>query len=82
MTRQKKEILKKIDEIREWIAVDEELGCGCAPANFYAPLYEQIHELEEQLAKLSHYNSVAEMYNDDRWLQAQTGFANMPEIVF
>jgi hypothetical protein len=45
-------------------------------------LYEQIHELEEQLAKLSHYNSVAEMYNDDRWLQAQTGFANMPEIVF
>ena len=58
MTRQKKEILKKIDEIQTFIAVDEELGCGFAPARFYDELYEQIWELQEQLAKLSHYESV------------------------
>ena len=71
MTRQKKEILKKIADIEEWIAVDEEMGCGFAPADFYDPLYEEIHKLEEQLAKLMHYDRVFEMYNDDRWMQGQ-----------
>lgn len=33
MTRQKKEIIKKIDEIEMFIAADEELGCGFAPAD-------------------------------------------------
>lgn len=50
MTRQKKEILKKIDEIQTFIAVDEELGCGFAPAGFYDELYERIYKLEEQFA--------------------------------
>lgn len=72
MTRQKKEIIKKIDEIHEWIAVDEEMGCGFAPPDFYNPLYEEIHKLEAELARLSHYNSVDEMYHDDRWLGGQS----------
>ncbi len=71
MTRQKKEILKKIADIEEWIAADEEMGCGFAPASFYDLLYEEIHKLEEQLAKLMHYDSVLEMYHDNRWMKGQ-----------
>ncbi len=66
MTRQKKELIKKIDEIERFIAVDTELGCGFAPAGAYDALYEQIYELNRQLAELSHYNSVEEMLFDDR----------------
>ena len=66
MTRQKKVILKKIDEIETFIAVDEQLGCGFAPPHFYDPLYDQIHDLQEQLARLSHYGSVEEMLYDTR----------------
>jgi len=66
MTRQKKEILKKIDEIETWIAVDEELGCGFAPANAYAELEKEIYKLQEELAHLQHYTSVEEMFFDSR----------------
>ena len=66
MTRQKKEIMKKINEIEIFIAADDELGCGFAPAGFYDPLYEQIYELQEKLAHLSHYKSVEEMLHDTR----------------
>ena len=66
MTRQKKEIIKKIDEIYTFINADEELGCGFAPAGFYDPLYEQINALEEELAKLRGYSSVNEMIYDFR----------------
>lgn len=34
MTRQKKEIIKKIDEIERFIRAEEELGCGFAPAEW------------------------------------------------
>lgn len=74
MTRQKKEILKKIDEIQNFIAVDEELGCGFAPAGFYDELYERIWKLQEQLAKLSHYESVEEMMADTRGCGAELPF--------
>ncbi len=66
MTRQKKELLKKIDEIETWIAVDEELGCGFAPANAYAELEKEIYKLQEELAHLQHYASVEEMFFDTR----------------
>ena len=66
MTRQKKEIIRKIDEIEMFIAADEALGCGFAPTEFYDPLYEQIYGLQEQLARLSHYESVEEMLYDTR----------------
>lgn len=73
MTRQKKEIVKKIQEIENWIACDEGMGCGFAPANSYDPLYEQIHKMQEELARLRHYGSVEEMYHDDRPVLAMAG---------
>ena len=66
MTRQKKELNKKIDELNNIIAAEEEMGCGCVPSGFFDPLYDEMHKLEEQLAKLSHYNSVQDMYMDSR----------------
>ena len=66
MTRQKKEILKKLEEINNFIEVDMQLGCGFAPVHFYDPLYEEMHELEEELAKLRHYESAEEMFYDER----------------
>ena len=66
MTRQKKEIIKKIEEIEIFIATDEELGCGFAPAGAYDDLYKKIDGLQEQLAKLQHYGSVEEMMLDPR----------------
>lgn len=66
MTRQKKELNKKIDWLYRMIEADEELGCGMAPAGFYDPVYEQIYGLQEELARLSHYNSVEDMLYDTR----------------
>lgn len=78
MTRQKTEIINKIQEIEEWIAVDNELGCGFAPSDFYSPLYEQIHELEEQLAKLRHYANAEDMYLDKRYMNAHRNAEELP----
>ena len=78
MTRQKKEIINKIKEINEWIAVDDELGCGFAPSDFYSPLYEQIYELEEQLAKLRHYANAEDMYLDRRYMNAHRNADELP----
>ncbi len=36
---------QKIDEIEAFIAADEELGCGFAPAGFYAPLEKEAYRL-------------------------------------
>ena len=66
MTRQKKEIIKKIDEIERFIEVDTQLGCGFAPADFYAPLEQQIWDLQEELARLSHYPDAMAMLMDTR----------------
>jgi len=66
MTRQKKELHKKIQAIEDFIAVDTELGCGFAPAGFYETLYAEINGLQEQLAQLSHYGSAVEMMMDTR----------------
>ena len=66
MTRQKKEIIRKIDEMQRWIEVDTELGCGFAPVGAYDGMYRQINRLEEQLAKLQHYACVEDMLYDAR----------------
>lgn len=57
MRRQKtdEEILKRIREIEEFIATDEELSCGFAPAGFYDDLCMEINMLEEQLIELQRY---------------------------
>ena len=65
-TRQKKELLKKIEEMETWIAVDTELGCGFAPPDAYAEMEEEIYRLQEKLAHLRHYKTVEEMYYDER----------------
>ncbi len=66
MTREKKEILKKIEEIESFIGADMELGCGFAPADFYEPLEKECWELSERLAKLRHYKDATEMMMDPR----------------
>lgn len=73
MTRQKKEILKKIWEIEEFIATDEEMGYGFAPVDAYDSEYEKIYELQEQLAELQHYDSAEDMLNDTRYMDAIGG---------
>ena len=55
MTREKKELLKKIKELETWIAVDTELGCGFAPPSAYDKMYEEIYALQKKLAHLRHY---------------------------
>lgn len=79
MTRQKKEILKKIEEIENFIAADEELGCGFAPAGFYTPLYEQIDALWDEIARLRHYEDSIEMM--DAWRQ-RAGYKMDVELPF
>lgn len=66
MTRQKKEILKKIKEMDQWIAADEELGCGFAPAGAYDEMYREMDRLWDELARLRHYASGEEMLYDVR----------------
>ena len=65
-TRQKKELLKKIEEMETWIAIDEEMGCGFAPPGAYDDMYKEIYQLQEKLAQLRHYKSVEEMLYDER----------------
>ena len=66
LTRQKKELLKKIEQLEIWIAADEELGCGFAPPGAYDDLYKEIYQLQEELAQLMHYESAEEMFFDER----------------
>lgn len=66
MTRQKREIEKRIDEIQRFIDIDQELGCGFAPAGAYEVEEREIYRLYEQLAHLRHYQSVEAMMYDCR----------------
>ena len=66
MNRQKKELLKKIDELETWIAVDTELGYGFAPPGAYDGMYQEIYKLQEKLAHLRHYKTVEDMMYDER----------------
>lgn len=66
MTREKKEIIKKIEEISFYIEADMELGCGFAPSGAYDEAYKEIDRLYGKLACLRHYNSAEEMMYDDR----------------
>ncbi len=69
MTRQKKEILKKIEEMDNWIAADIKLGCGFGNPETYTEMNEEMDRLYEQLAHLRHYNSAEEMFFDERGLE-------------
>lgn len=69
MTRQKKEIIRQINEIYAFIGADTQLGCGFAPAGFYDELEEEAMALEEQLAHLRGYRDILEMYTDYRGMR-------------
>ncbi len=66
MNREKRELLKKIDKLETWIAVDTELGCGFAPPSSYDGMYQEIYRLQEKLAHLRHYKTVEDMMYDER----------------
>ena len=66
MTRQKKEILKKIDEIERDIEIDQQLAFGMVPPGAYDSMYQQIDELWDKLARLSRYESKEAMFFDER----------------
>ena len=66
MTRQKKEIVKAIHRIDDFIDADMALGCGFAPAGAYADLEHERWTLLDNLARLSHYSSAEAMLYDDR----------------
>ena len=66
MTRQKKEIIKQIQEIEREIEIDMELSHGIHPPGAYDGMDEMISELQEQLAHLRHYGSAEEMLYDTR----------------
>ena len=79
MTRQKKEIIKRIDYLNMMVEVDMQLGCGFAPAGAYEETEREVADLMEQLAQLSHYpNAMAMMYDD----RGQTPYYADPEIPF
>lgn len=71
MTRQKQEIIKKMDEIDQFIDTDMELCHGCYPANAYDSLYAVKDRYADQLAQLRGYRNSAEEYNADMARHAQ-----------
>ena len=73
MTRQKKEILKKIDWLEGMIQADIELGCGYNRPDSHRDTEEEIYGLQVMLAKLSHYDSVESLIGDERWMKALCG---------
>ena len=66
MTRQKKEIIKQIEEIEREIEIDMQLSFGIHPDGAYDVPEKMISELQEQLAHLRHYKSADEMMYDTR----------------
>lgn len=66
MTRQKRELLKHIQQMERSIETDTQLGLGYTPPGAFDRVYEKIYELREELAHLRHYASVEEMLCDTR----------------
>lgn len=66
MTRQKKEILRQIDEIERDIDIDQQLAYGMAPPGAYDSMYQQIDELWDELARLRRYESKEALLFDER----------------
>lgn len=66
MTRQKREIIKRIDWLSGMMEADMELGCGFAPAGAYESTEREINTLYEQLAHLRHYPDGMAMMMDER----------------
>jgi len=65
MTRQKKEIIKKIEYEQLGMEMDDLMGDGLPPAVFEAR-EQELYSLWEQLARLQHYACVEDMLYDMR----------------
>ena len=63
MTRQKKEIINRIEYLMDMSDADNELGSGFGQRD---PNEEEIDRLLCELAKLRHYPSMRDMIYDDR----------------
>ena len=61
MTRQKKEIIKRIVALDREAAVDRALAFGCVPDGGLDPYYDEIDRLEDELARLQHFKSREDM---------------------
>lgn len=79
MTRQKKELIRRMDEIEGFIEADIELGCGFYPEGAYSEMEEEHSRLYEELAHLRGYPDGMTMMMDPRGL---TGYYADPEIPF
>ena len=66
MTRQKRELLKQIQQMERSIETDTQLGLGYTPPGAFDKAYEEIYKLQEELAHLRHYASAEEMLCDTR----------------
>ena len=73
MTRQKKELIKKIDEMEKEIAVDQELSHGMAPAGAYEDMESEIWRMQDELARLQHYESYEDKMYQPRFPLSPTG---------
>ena len=79
MTRQKKEIIRRIDYLNLMMEADMELGCGFAPAGAYESTEREIDNLYETLAHLRHYPDGMAMMMDERGM---VPYYADPEIPF
>ena len=78
MTREKKEIQKKIDRIEEMMHEEEVMGCGFLPDDAFDREESIINRLEVRMAHLQHYKSLEEKEADTRWLK---GCPELKEIM-
>ncbi len=65
MTRQKKEIIKKIDYILIGMEMDDLMGCGL-PQGICEAREREVYQLQKELARLQHYGCVEDMLFDTR----------------
>ena len=80
MTREKKEILKKIEEFNIAMSIEDEMGCGFTPASYFEMMErEYLYPLQERLSKLQHYDSVDDMLHDYRGCGAYLADPNVPD---
>ena len=77
MTRQKKELIKKIDkmetELEMEIAVEKDLSFGIGPpAGAFADREDELWRMQDELARLQHYESYEDKVYNPRFQQPAT----------
>ena len=78
MTRQKKELIKKIDkmetELEMEIAVEKDLSFGIGPpAGAFADREDELWRMQDELARLQHYESYEDKVYNPRFQPSATG---------